>query len=71
MYRITSPVVGVVVCHVTTIVDVGLSWYVKWIYWGRSVLGLTSTSRTLIDDAKKEGLEIIVTSRRTSSSWFF
>ena len=71
MYRITSPVVGVVVCHVTTIVDVGLAWYVKWMYRGRSVLGLTSASRALIDDAKKEGLEIIVTSRRTSSSWFF
>lgn len=62
---------GVVVCHVTTIVDVGLSWYVKWMSLGRSVFGLTSASRTLIDDAKKEGLEIIVTSRMTSSSCFF
>ncbi len=58
-----------VVCHVTTIVD--MAWYVKWMCLGKSVFGLTSASRALIDDAKKEGLEIIVTSRRTSSPCFF
>jgi len=69
LYRITSPVVGVVACHVTTIVD--MAWYVKRMCRGKSVFGLTSASRALIGDAKKEGLEIIVTSRRTSSSLFF